>query len=330
MRRLGLPEVLTFEVATLSSKLRAREISSVEATEAYLDWISERDGRLGSYITVTPERARADAARAGREIGAGNWRGPFHGVPLGLKDNLYPKGVLTTAGSKVLADFRPDFAAAWAKLASQGAVLLGKLNLNEFAYGGLLKMCRNPYDLERFPGGSSAGPAAAVVAGMCAAAIGTDTSGSIRIPAAQCGCVGLKPTYGRVSRFGVIPLAYTMDHVGPMTRSVRDAALMMNVIAGFDQNDSTSSRELVPDFTATLANGVRGIRVGIIRQLTDGLSEEVSRAFGAALRLLASSGAYVDQVSIPTLEFGAFINSTVTWVEALDYHQRWLRKRRND
>jgi aspartyl-tRNA(Asn)/glutamyl-tRNA(Gln) amidotransferase subunit A len=250
---------LTFEVATLSSKLRAREISSVEVTEAYLDWISERDGRLGSYITVTQERARADAARADREIGAGNWRGPFHGVPLGLKDNLYTKGVLTTGGSKVLADFRPDFdATAWAKLASQGAVLLGKLNLNEFAYGGLLKMCRNPYDPERLPGGSSAGPAAAVVAGMCAAAIGTDTSGSIRIPAAQCGCVGLKPTYGRVSRFGVIPLAYTMDHVGPMTRSVRDAALMMNVIAGFDQNDSTSSRELVPDFTVMLAK--RGAR----------------------------------------------------------------------
>jgi Asp-tRNA(Asn)/Glu-tRNA(Gln) amidotransferase A subunit family amidase len=142
---------------------------------------------------------------------------------------------------------------------------------------------------------------------MCAAAIGTDTSGSIRIPAAQCGWVGLKPTYGRVSRFGVIPLGYTMDHVGPMTRSVRDAALMMNAIGGFDQNDSTSSREPVPDFTAALAIGVRGIRVGIIRQLTDGLSEEVSRAFGAALRLLASSGAYVAQVSIPTLEFGAFI-----------------------
>ena len=156
MTTLGLPEVLTFEVATLSSKLRAREISSVEATEAYLDWISERDGQLGSYITVTRERARADAARADREIAAGNWRGPFHGVPLGLKDNVYTKGVLTTGGSKVFADFRPDFdATAWAKLASQGAVLLGKLNLNEFAYGGLLKMCRNPYDPERFPGGSS-------------------------------------------------------------------------------------------------------------------------------------------------------------------------------
>jgi aspartyl-tRNA(Asn)/glutamyl-tRNA(Gln) amidotransferase subunit A len=331
MRTLELPEVLTFEVATLSSKLRAREISSVEATEAYLGWISERDGKLGSYITVTQERALADAARADREIAAGNWRGPFHGVPLGLKDNVYTKGVLTTAGSKILENFRPDFdATAWTKLASQGAVLLGKLNLNEFAYGGLLKRCRNPYDPERFPGGSSAGPAAAVAARMCAAAIGTDTSGSIRIPAAQCGCVGLKPTYGRVSRFGVIPLAYTMDHVGPITRSVRDAALMMNVIAGFDQNDSTSSRELAPDFTATLAGGVRGLRVGIIRQLTEGLSPEVSSAFGGALRLLASSGAHVDEVSIPTLEFGALINATVTWVEALDYHERWLRERRND
>src|SRR5215469_3063599 len=189
----GLAEVLTFEVATLSSRLRTREISSVEATEAYLDWISERDGKLGSYITVTQDRARTDAARADREIAAGIWRGPFHGVPLGLKDNVYTKGILTTGGSKVLADFRPDFdATAWAKLASQGAVLLGKLNLNEFAYGGLLKRCRNPYDLGRLPGGSSAGPAAAVVAKMCTAAIGTDTSGSIRIPAAQCGCVGLK------------------------------------------------------------------------------------------------------------------------------------------
>jgi aspartyl-tRNA(Asn)/glutamyl-tRNA(Gln) amidotransferase subunit A len=204
------------------------------------------------------------------------------------------------------------------------------LNLNEFAYGGLRKKCRNPYDPERLPGGSSAGPAVAVVAGMCSAAIGTDTSGSIRIPAAQCGCVGLKPTYGRVSRFGVIPLAYTMDHVGPMTRSVQDAALMMNVIAGFDENDSTSSRELVPDFTAALRRGVRGIRIGIIRELIDGLSDEVSRAFALALRLLANSGAYVDEVSIPSLEFGALINATVTWVEALDFHERWLRDRRND
>src|SRR5215472_10101292 len=331
MTRLRLQEVLTFEVATLSSKLRTREISSAETTEAYLDWISERDGELGSYITVTQERARADAARADREIAAGNWRGPFHGVPVGLKDNVYTKGILTTGGSKVLADFRPGFdATVWAKLASQGAVLLGKLNLNEFAYGGLRKKCRNPYDSERLPGGSSAGPAVSVVAGMCAAAIGTDTSGSIRIPAAQCGCVGLKPTYGRVSRFGVIPLAYTMDHVGPMTRSVQDAALMMNVISGFDSNDSTSSREPVPDFTAALAGGVRGIRVGIIRELADGLSDGVSRAFAYALRLLASSGAWVDEVSIPTLEFGALINATVTWVEALDYHERWLRERRND
>jgi aspartyl-tRNA(Asn)/glutamyl-tRNA(Gln) amidotransferase subunit A len=159
MRTLGLPEVLTFEVAKFSSKLRAREISSVEATEAYLDWISERDGQLGSYITVTQERARADAARADREIGAGNGRGPFHGVPLGLKGNLYTKGVLTTGGSKVLADFRPDFdATAWAKLASQGAVLLGKLNLNEFAHGGLLKMCRNPYESRAVSGRFEWGP----------------------------------------------------------------------------------------------------------------------------------------------------------------------------
>ena len=164
----------------------------------------------------------------------------------------------TTGGSKILADFRPDFdATSWARLKAQGAVLLGKLNLHEFAYGVTSSnphwgVCRNPYALDRIPGGSSGGSAAAIVARTAAATIGTDTGGSIRIPASLCGCVGLKPTWSRVSRYGVIPLAYTMDHVGPITRTVRDAALMLNVIAGHDPNDSTSSREPVPDYTATL------------------------------------------------------------------------------
>jgi len=314
---VGTEEIFEFDISTLSAKLRTREISSAEVTDAYLKRISEHDQKLGSYITVTKDKARADAARADRETAAGIWRGPFHGIPIALKDNLYTKGVLTTAGSRVLADFRPDFdATAWARLAVQGAVLLGKLNLNEFAYGGLLKICRNPYDPDRLPGGSSAGPAVAVAARLCAAALGTDTSGSIRIPAAQSGCVGLKPTYGRVSRYGVIPLAYTMDHVGPMTRTVRDAALMMNAISGFDPNDCTSSKEPVPDFTANLGDGVKGLRVGVIRELTDELSAVVSQAFHSALKLLSSLGAQVDEVSIPILELGALINATVTSVEA--------------
>lgn len=324
-------EPFSWDIATLSAKLQAREVSSLAVTDAYLDRIATHDERLGSYITVTADIARTSARKADREIAEGHWRGPFHGVPIGLKDNIYTSGIPTTAGSRVLANFRPGYdATVWTKLGAQGAVLLGKQNLNEFAYGGLIKACRNPYDPARLPGGSSAGPGVAVAAQLCAAAVGTDTSGSIRIPAAQCGCVGFKPTYGRVSRYGVIPLAYTMDHVGPMTRSVKDAALMMNVVAGADANDSTAGSETVPDFAAGLGSSLEGVRVGIIHELTDRLSDDVSRLFEAATKLLASLGAIVDVVSLPIIEFGALINATVTFVEAFDYHEPWLRERKDD
>ncbi len=323
-------ELADLNVATLSAMLRARDVSSVEIVEAYLGRIAAHDERLGSYITVTADGARAAAANADREIAAGTWKGSFHGIPIGLKDNIYTKGTRTTGGSKVLADFLPDFdATVWAKLSAQGAILLGKQNLNEFAYGGLVKPCRNPYDADRLPGGSSAGSGAAVAARLCAAAVGTDTSGSIRIPAAQCGCVGVKPTYGRVSRYGVIPLAYTMEHVGPITRTVRDAAMMMNIIAGPDPRDSTASREPVPDFTSNLKMGAKGVRIGVIREFTTNLADDVSRLFQNALNMLRDLGASVDEVSIPEIEVGALINATVTSVEAFDYHERWLRQRRD-
>ena len=328
---MKVEDILSLDVWSLSARLRSRQVSSAEVVEAYLARISRLDGKVGAYISVTADRARADAAKADMEIARGGWRGPFHGVPIGLKDNLYTRGILTTGGSRVLADFRPDFdATVWARLASQGAILLGKLNLNEFAFGGLLKQCRNPYDLERLPGGSSAGAGAAVAARLSPAAIGTDTSGSIRIPAAQCGCVGLKATYGRISRHGVIPLSPTMDHVGPMTRTVRDAALILSVVSGFDSHDPTSSTEPKPDFTAGLEKEARGLRLGIIRELTNDLSGDVSRAFEAATAVFRDLGATVDEVSIPALEVGALINATVTWVEAFDYHERWLRERRSE
>ena len=272
------------------------------------------------------------SARSLRAIG---WA-PFHGVPVGLKDLLYTKGVLTTAGSKILADFRPDFdATAWARLKAQGAVMLGKLNLHEFAYGITSSnphwgICRNPYALDRIPGGSSGGSAAAIVARTAPATIGTDTGGSIRIPASLCGCVGLKPTWSRVSRYGVVPLAYTMDHVGPITRTVRDAALMLNVIAGHDPNDSTSSHEPVPDYTTMLNAGVKGVRIGIIRELMDGLSDDVAKSFRAAMKQLADLGASVDEVSIPILPSANVINSIATFVEGLEYHEEWMRTRPGD
>ncbi|HYL58723.1 MAG TPA: amidase, partial [Candidatus Acidoferrales bacterium] len=213
-------ELLEFDVATLAEKLRTRAISPVELTEAYLARIERTDAKLRAYITVTDTVARKAAKKAEAEIAAGKWRGPFHGVPIALKDLVYTRGIRTTGGSKILADFKPKHdATVWTRLARAGAVLLGKLNLHEFAYGITSSnphwgIVRNPYALDRIPGGSSGGSAAAIVARSAAATIGTDTGGSIRIPAALCGCVGLKPTWSRVSRYGVLPLAYTLDHVG--------------------------------------------------------------------------------------------------------------------
>jgi len=230
-------ELLSFDVATLATKFRAREISPVEVTEAYLERIETIDEKILAYITVTADHARAAARLAETEIVGGDWRGPFHGVPIALKDLCYTRGTLTTGGSKILADFVPDFdCTLWARLHQAGAVLLGKLNLHEFASGATSTnphwgTCRNPYNLERIPGGSSGGSGAAIVAKLAAATIGTDTGGSIRIPAAFCGCVGMKQTWSRVSRYGVLPLADSLDHAGPITRTVRDAALMLQIIA---------------------------------------------------------------------------------------------------
>lgn len=329
-------EIVDLDVAVLSEHLRGKKISPVDVTKAYLDRIARVDEKIRAYITVTADDALASAKNTESEIASGNWRGPFHGVPIGLKDLLYTKGIRTTGGSKILADFRPDFdATSWMRLKAQGAVMLGKLNLHEFAYGVTSSnphwgVCRNPYALDRIPGGSSGGSAAAIVARTAAATIGTDTGGSIRIPASLCGCVGLKPTWSRVSRYGVIPLAYTMDHVGPITRTVRDAALMLNVIAGHDPNDSTSSREPVPDYTSTLNAGVKGTRIGVIRELMDGLSDDVAKSFKAATRQLSDLGATVDEVSIPSLPTANVINSIATFTEALEYHEEWFRTRAED
>ncbi len=329
-------ELLSFDVATLGAMLREREISPVELTEAYLERIARTDQTLRAYITVTDTVARKAARKAETEIMKGKWRGPFHGVPIALKDLCYTRGIRTTGGSKILADFEPAHdSTVWTRLARAGAVLLGKLNLHEFAYGITSSnphwgFVRNPYGTDRIPGGSSGGSAAAIVARSAAATIGTDTGGSIRIPATLCGCVGLKPTWSRVSRYGVIPLSYTLDHVGPITRTVRDAALMLHVIAGADRNDSTSSRERVPDYTAKLDTGVGGMRIGVIRELTDGLAPDVQHSFNAALDQMRSLGASVEEVSISSVPLSGIVNGVITWAEAIEYHEKWMLERRQD
>jgi aspartyl-tRNA(Asn)/glutamyl-tRNA(Gln) amidotransferase subunit A len=329
-------ELLSFDVASLSAKLHTKEISPVELTEAYLDRIQRTDGKVRAYVTVTDDLARKAARKAEHEIVAGKWRGPFHGVPIALKDLCYTKGILTTGGSKILGDFKPFYdSTVWTRLARAGAILLGKLNLHEFAYGITSSnphcgIVRNPYALDRIPGGSSGGSAAAIVARSAAATIGTDTGGSIRIPAALCGCVGLKPTWSRVSRHGVVPLAYTMDHVGPITRSVRDAALMLNVIAGHDRNDSTSSRERVTDYTQGLDSEISGMKIGIVRELMDGLSPEVQQSFEAAVTQLRALGAVVDEVTIPSLPLSGVVNSIITFAEATEIHRPWMGTRMHE
>jgi aspartyl-tRNA(Asn)/glutamyl-tRNA(Gln) amidotransferase subunit A len=327
---------LEFDVATLSGKLRAKQISPVELTAAYLDRIEKTDGKIRAYITVTSEIARTAAKKAEQEITSGNWRGPFHGVPIALKDLCYTRGIRTTAGSKIFADFVPDFdCTLWQRLADAGAVLLGKLNLHEFAAGATNTnphwgICRNPYNLDRVPGGSSGGSGAAIVARSAAATIGTDTGGSIRIPAAFCGCVGLKQTWSRVSRYGVFPLADSLDHAGPITRTVRDAALMLQVIAGHDSNDATSSREPVPDYVSACGREIKGLRIGVVKELTRDLAGDVSRSFNGALGQLRALGAEVVDISIPAIKHAASITTNITWAEAAEYHERYMRTRPQD
>ncbi len=329
-------DLLNHDVAALGNRLRRKEVSPVELTEAYLEQIERLDPKLGCYITVTADIARSAAKRAEQEIQSGNWRGPFHGVPIALKDLCSTKGIRTTGGSKILADHVPDFdCTVWERLANAGAVLLGKLNLHEFAAGATNTnphwgTCRNPYNTAHIPGGSSGGSGAAIVAKLAAATIGTDTGGSIRIPAAFCGCVGMKQTYSRVSRYGVLPLADSLDHAGPITRTVRDAALMLQVIAGHDPNDPTSSREPVPDYVSACGREIRGMRLGVIRELRTGLAKDVEVSFKVALAKLLELGAEIDEVSIPAIEHIAGISSTITFVEAAEYHEEWMRTRAAD
>jgi aspartyl-tRNA(Asn)/glutamyl-tRNA(Gln) amidotransferase subunit A len=331
-------ETLAFlPLAELAPQLARRAVSPVELTRLYLARIERYDPTLRAYITVTAEAALAAARAAEQEIVAGRYRGPLHGVPLAIKDLLWTAGVRTTAGSRILADFVPtEDATTVARLRAAGAVLLGKTNLEEFAYGATsinphYGACRNPWHCEHLAGGSSGGSAVAVVAGLCAAALGSDTGGSIRQPAALCGLVGLKPTYGRVSRHGAIPLSWAQDTVGPMTRTVRDAALLLQVLAGPDDRDPACSAVPVPDYTAAVDAGVRGLRLGVPTEFFwERLDPEVERAVRAAIDVLAGLGARVEPLAFPHWPATAAAGATILAAEAATYHADWLRTRPED
>ena len=290
---------------TLGQKIRTGEVSSVEVTRRMLDRIAVVDKRLKSYQLVTGAETLAAAQKCDREIAGGKYRGPLHGVPIGIKDLLYTRGIATIAGMKVRASFRPTFDATVVKrLASAGAVSLGKLALCEGAmepYHPDLHIPVNPWDASKWSGVSSSGSGVATAAGLCYGSIGTDTGGSIRYPSACNSCVGLKPTYGRVSRHGVFALADSMDHVGPMTRTVEDAAIMLEAMAGHDPLDRTTSRVPVPRVTAMLGQSIKGMRIGLDRNyVTQGVDPEVAQALLQAVDVLASLGAKIVKVKMPT------------------------------
>jgi aspartyl-tRNA(Asn)/glutamyl-tRNA(Gln) amidotransferase subunit A len=313
----------------LAEKFRTRQLSPVEVTRDCLARIERLNPSLNAFITVMADPALAQAQAAEQKIGQGRWRGPLHGIPIGLKDLIDTAGVRTTAASAVFSDRVPaEDAEVVRRLEVAGAVILGKQNLHEFACGASTMVShfgpvRNPWDPAHIAGGSSSGSAAAAAAGLGVAAIGTDTAGSIREPAAFCGVVGLKPTYGRVSARGVVPLSVSLDHVGPIARSVADAAVVLQAIAGHDSRDPASADQAVPDFSAGLSDSPKGLRVGIPQSyFFDGLDAEIASATAHALDVLRALGVEVRemQLSVPT-------DRTVQSAETFVYHSQWLSER---
>jgi len=292
---------------SLHKLLVGGEVTAREITAAFLQRLREVDSRVQAFITVTEELALEQAREIDRRREEGEELPPLAGIPFALKDNISVRGVPTTCGSKMLESYRPVYdATVYKRLREAGAVLVGKTNMDEFAMGSSTEFSafhktRNPWNPERVPGGSSGGSAAAIAAGAVSFALGSDTGGSIRQPASFCGIVGLKPTYGRVSRYGVIPFASSLDQVGPMARNVTDAALVLNVISGHDRRDSTVLREPVPDYTSFLVPDVAGLRIGVPREYyAEGIEPEVSTAVWKGIRLLEKLGARVEETSLQT------------------------------
>ena len=314
-------------------------MSPVELTECYLERIQRLNPLLNAYLTITADRARAEAAAAEKEIKAGKYRGALHGIPVSIKDNLATRAVRTTAGSIMLDDWQPDFdATVVARLREAGAVMLGKTNMHEWAKGShsvnpFYGTPYNPWDRTRIPGGSSSGSGVAVSASMCMASIGTDAAGSVRNPASLCGIVGLKPTYGRVSVFGGVPGTggYSTNHFGILTRDVRDCALVLQAIAGYDPQDPLSSREPVPQYEPELGRDLQGIRAGVVKGYFDDIIvDEVRVAFTEALESLRSLGVSVEEVSIPHMDLIPAVQLAASRAESTSDHEKYLRNQHRD
>ena len=333
MARSELP---LHSVSSLASLIESREVSPVEVVEAYLQRIDDLDFKFNSFITVLHQRALDEAGQAEREIQAGKYRGPMHGIPVGVKDQIWTKGIRTTGGARITMDFVPDDdATVVSRLRDSGAILLGKTNLSEFAITGFthrFSTPRNPWDLNISAGGSSGGSGAATAAYLCATSLGEDTGGSIRRPAAWCGIVGLRPGWGRVSRYGLMRGVWSMDTIGPISRTVEDAAITLSAIAGYDARDPSTWNTPVPEYRQSLNGDIRGLRVGIVTELlhSDLVEPDVADAVSAAASTLAELGADVEEVSIPLAAHANAISGALLAVEPAVNMRDWVRERIHD
>jgi aspartyl-tRNA(Asn)/glutamyl-tRNA(Gln) amidotransferase subunit A len=315
-------DIFELTIHEMCGMLNTGEVSSVEATRAMLARIESVEPRVGSFITLTPESALAEAEAADRRIASGDAH-VLTGIPLALKDIFLTEGILTTCGSRILHNFIPPYSAtSWERLRDCGCVLLGKLNQDEFAMGSsnessAFGVTKNPWDTARIPGGSSGGSAAAIAARQATATLGTDTGGSIRQPASHCGCVGLKPTYGRVSRYGVIAYASSLDQVGPLTRDVTDCAIMLGAVAGYDPKDSTSVKTPVPDYTAALTGDVKGLKIGLPKEyFIAGLDRDVQGSMDRAIETYGRLGAEFVEISLPHTDYAVATYYLIATAEA--------------
>jgi aspartyl-tRNA(Asn)/glutamyl-tRNA(Gln) amidotransferase subunit A len=327
-------ELCFLTIKQLSHLIQKKEVSPVELTNSFLERINRLDGKINAYITLLESKSIKTSQKAEKAILSGDYLGPLHGIPISIKDAIITKGIRTTVGSKILSDFIPEEdSTAVKRLKQAGAIIIGKTNLDEFAYSLTTEnpyygTTRNPWDIERIAGGSSGGSAAAIAASLCAGSIGSDTGCSIRQPASLCGVVGFKPTYGRVSRFGVIPVAWSLDHVGPIVKCVEDAAIELNAIAGRDVKDDSSSHMPVPDYTRTLKKEIKRLKIGIPKEyFFENIDLEVRDRVMKAIKNLQDLGASTTEVSFPYVNYAPAMTWIIVRAEAYSYHEPLFKKR---
>ncbi len=322
---MSTTELCFLSIKELAPRIRAREVSPVEVVEALLSRIEQHNDHLIAYLYVDGDHARAAARAAEAEIGSGGYRGPLHGIPVAYKDIYDVQGMPTTAGSRIMGDYvAPEDCTVAARLRQAGAICIGKLNTIEFASGSMdvYGTARNPWHTDMHPGGSSSGSGTALAAHLVHGATGSDTGGSIRNPASLCGIVGLKPTYGRVSRAGIIPLSWSLDHAGPMARTVTDTAWLLQAMAGSDRRDPSAAQQLVPDYAAALTGDIRGLRIGVpVTHYFDDADPEVITAVREAITVMEKLGAHLYDIDLPHSAYASAASWTIAYTESFAFHR---------